>query len=201
MLRSRSTVSAWVANTCWRRSADALDQPQHERVRAAVLECVRGRAVEAQEDARAVAPLLGELRALERRRHRGRHVELAPPRQLREPRDVHRAQLDRRPATARARRRRSRSGRRARAARRARRAPRRAGSRRPTPHVRAGTRALLERGGDHRALVLHRAHEHADLLGRHAVRDQPLGLGRHGLGLRALRAAAPEAHAAAARRR
>ena len=63
--------------------------------------------------------------------------------------------------------------------------------------MRDGHRALLERGGDDRALVLHRAHQHADLVGRHAVRDQPLGLGRHGLGLGALRAAAPEAHPAA----
>ena len=101
--------------------------------------------------------------------------------------------------SARARPRRSRSGRPARAARRARRAPRRAGSRRPTPHARNGHRALLERGGDHGALALHRAHQHADLLGRHAAGDQLLGLGGHGLRLRALRAAAPEAHAAAAR--
>ena len=49
----------------------------------------------------------------QRGRDRRRHVELAPARQLREPRDVHRAQLDRRPRAAPAPPRRSRPGRRA----------------------------------------------------------------------------------------
>ena len=81
--------------------ADALDQPQHERVRAAVLEGVRGRAVEAQEGARPVAALLGELWALERRGHGGGHVELAAAGELRQPRHVHGTQLHRRPHSAR----------------------------------------------------------------------------------------------------
>ena len=38
--------------------ADALDQPEHERVGATVLEGARRGAVEAQEHPRAVAPLL-----------------------------------------------------------------------------------------------------------------------------------------------
>ena len=81
--------------------ADALDQPQHEGVGPPVLERVRGRAVEAQERARAVAALLGELRPLERRGHGRGHVELAPARELRQASHVHRAQLDGRPLSAR----------------------------------------------------------------------------------------------------
>ena len=46
---------------------------------------------------RAVAALGRELRRLERRRDAADHVELAAARELREPRDVDRAQLDRRP--------------------------------------------------------------------------------------------------------
>ncbi len=77
--------------------ADALDQPQDEGVGAAVLERRRSRAVQAQEGLRAVAPLGGQLRALERQRHGRGHVELAPARELGQPRDVHRVQADRRP--------------------------------------------------------------------------------------------------------
>ena len=73
--------------------ADPLYQPQHEGVGSAVLERGAGGAVEAQERAGAVAPLLGQLRALERGGHRRRHVELAPPSELGEPSDVDRAQL------------------------------------------------------------------------------------------------------------
>jgi hypothetical protein len=72
---------------------DALDEPQHEGVGAAVLERVRRRAVEPEEDARAVAPLLGQLRPLERRGDRRRHVELAAAGQLREAGHVHGSQL------------------------------------------------------------------------------------------------------------
>ena len=176
---------------------DPLHQPQHERVRAAVLERRRRGAVEAQEGLGPVAPLGRELRPLERGDDRRRHVELAPPRQLGEPRDVHRVQLDRRP------RQRAHHG---------------AGvggvgqGAQPGQHVAhlgalvvgGGARGaerqrpLLERGGDHRGLVLHRAHEHADLRGRHTTGHEPLGLGGHRLRLRALALRAPEAHLAAA---
>ena len=48
----------------------------------------------------------------------------------------------------------------------------------------------------------HRAHEHADVLGRDVLaRDQPLDLGRHRLRLRALGRAAPERDLARRRRR
>ena len=128
---------------------------------------------------------------------RGDHVELAPARDLGAAGDVDRAQLD-----GRARER----------------AHDRAGvagvdeqpqpgeqvahlgaleeRRRARQPVRHG--ALLERDGDRLALVADRAHEHADVLGRHVfARDQPLDLGGHRLGLRALVLAAPEGDLAA----
>ncbi len=112
--------------------ADALDQPQHEGVRPAVLEGVRGRAVEAQERLGAVAPLGRQLRSLERRHGRRRACRACAGGRAgsgaRRPPSAARSAG----ARARARRRPSRAGRPARAARRARRAPRRAGSTRPS---------------------------------------------------------------------
>ena len=180
--------------------ADALDQAQHEGVGAAVLEGARGGAVQAQEGARPVTALLGELRALERRRDRARHVELAAPGELRQPRDVDGTQLH-----GRARERAHHGA-----------GVRRVGERaQPGEHVAdlgalevgggaAGARrqrALLERRGDRGALGLDGAHQHADLVRWRPAGDQLLGLGCHGLRLGALGAAAPEAHAPAARTR
>ncbi len=178
--------------------ADALDQAQDEGVGAAVLEGARGRAIEPQEGAGAVTALLGELRALERGGDRARHVELAPPGELREPRHVHGAQLD------------GRSRQRAHDGARVGRVGERA---QPGEHVAdlgslevgggaagaSGQRALLERGCDRRSLCLDRAHQHADLVRRRPGGDQLLGLRCDGLRLGALGAAAPEADAPAAR--
>ena len=177
---------------------DPLDQAQHEGVGAAVVEGAGGGAVEAQERARPVAALLGELRALERGRNRARHVELAPAGELCEPRHVDGAQLDgwtrERPhhcaGVIRVRQRTQ-----------------------PGEHVAhlgalevgggaAGAgrhRALLERRGNRRALGLDGADEHADLGRRSAGCNQLLRLGGHRLRLCALCVAAPEAHAPAAR--
>ncbi len=77
--------------------ADPLDQPPHEDVGAALLERRRGCPVELEEALDPLARLGLDLRALERRLAGGDHVELAPPRDRRQPREVDRAQLDRRP--------------------------------------------------------------------------------------------------------
>ena len=197
MLRRRSAVSACVGEDLLAPQADPLDQPQHERVGAAVLERAAGRAVELQEGGCALAALGRELGPLERPRDRRGHVELAPAGELSQARDVHRAQLDRRA--------RERAHDRARVVR-VRQQPQ------PGEHVAhlgalevgggpggpERQRPLLERGGDHPALVLHRPHEHADLRRLDSLlHDQPLALRPHGLGLGALGAATPEAHAAA----
>ena len=61
------------------------------------------------------------------------------------------------------------------------------------PDEPVGHGALLQRGRDRLALAAHRAHEHADVLGRDALaRDQPLDVGGDRLRLRALVRAAPE---------
>ena len=176
---------------------EALDQAVDVEVRARGVERRRGRAVELEERADALARLGRDLRRLERGAERGDHVELAPARDLRAAGDVDRAQLDGRP--------RERAHDRAGVARideqpqpgeqvahlGALEERRRA--REPVRH-----RALLERDGDRLALVADRAHEHADVLGRHLLaRDEPLDLGGHGLGLRALALAAPERDLAA----
>ena len=96
MLRSRSTVSAWVANTCWRRTPMRSISLSTKRSGRRFSNAPEAAPVQAQERLRAVAPLGGELRALQRGRHRRGQVELAPPGQLGEPRHVHGVDLDRR---------------------------------------------------------------------------------------------------------
>ena len=169
MLRSRSTVSACVANTCWRRRPMRSIRRSTKASGRRSSKAFEAERYSSQEHARAVAALLGELRALERGRDGRGHVELAAPRQLRQARHVHGAQLDRRAA--------QRPHHRARVVRVGERAQ-------PGEHVAhlgalevgggaagaGGHGALLERGRDHRALALHRAHQHRDPLGRHAAR-------------------------------
>jgi hypothetical protein len=152
--------------------------------------------VQLQEAEDPLARLGRQLRRLGRSDQRADHVELAPARDLHAAREVDRPQLDRRACE---------------------RAHHRAGvagvEQQPQPgeHVldlgaleerrragqRVGHRALLQRDRHRLALVAHRAHEHADLLGRHAGARETFDLGRHALRLRALVCAAPEAHRAA----
>ena len=160
-----------------------------------------GRAVELEEAEDPLARLGRQLRRLGRGDERADHVELAPPRDLHAAREVDRAQLDRRAGE------RADDGarvggvdeqpqprehvldlgaleerRRARQAVRARRAPR-APRRPPGPRCAPSARAPRSRSG---------AHPRA---------DEPLDLGRDGLGLGALVRRAPEAHLAAGRGR
>ena len=173
----------------------ALDQPEDERVRPAVLERGAGGAVQAQEVLGAVAALGRQLRALQRGRHRRRHVQLAPPRQLRQAGDVHRVQPDRRTDHH------------------AHRGPRvRRVGQQPQPgqqvaHLGAlevgrgpvqaeRQRPFLQRRAHHGAVPHRRGHQHGDPLGIGSGGDQPGCPGGDGLCLRALGCAAPEAHAA-----
>ena len=128
---------------------DALDQPVHERVGAAVLEGARRRAVEPEERLRPVAALGRELRALERGRDRRATMSSLRRRAS----WVSRAMSTERSSTGgRDERAHHRAGvgrvGQQRAARRARRAPRRAGSRRRRRSA-GRDRALLQRRGDH----------------------------------------------------
>ena len=179
-------------------AADAhpLDQPQHERVRAPVLERRARRPVQAQEVLGAVAALGRQLRPLERGADRRRHVELAPPGQLGQPGDVHRVQPHRGP------RHHAHGG---------------AGvgrvGQQPQPgqqvaHLGAlevggravqaeGQRPLLERRAHHGAVAHGRGHQHRHPRRVGAGAHQRGRLGRHRLRLGALGRAAPEAHAAA----
>ena len=177
--------------------SDALDQAQDEGVRPAVLEGAGRGAVEPKEGAHPVAALLGELWALERGGRGRGHVQPAAASELGETRHVDRAQLDRWAAQ------RPHHG---------------AGvarvgqSAQPGQHVAylgalevggraAGARRhrpLLQRGGQHGPLVLHRPHQHADLLRGDPAGDELFGFRGHGLGLRTLGTAAPEAHPSAA---
>ena len=178
---------------------EPLDQAVDVEVGAGGVERRRGRAVELEERADALARLGRDLRRLERGAERGDHVELAAAGDLGAAGDVDRAQLDRR------------AGERAHdgagvAGVDEQPQPRqqvahlgaleeRRGAREPVRH-----RALLERDRHRLALVADRAHEHADVLGRDVLaRDQPLDLGGDGLRLRALVVAAPERDLAAGR--
>ena len=120
---------------------DPLDQPPHEDVGAALLHRRRGFAVELEEGLDPLARLGRDLRALQRRLAGGDHVDLAPPGDRRQPRQVGRAQLDRRPGQRPRRRGRVVRGRRAPAARRSRRAPRAAGRAPPGRRGGRGCRA------------------------------------------------------------
>ena len=113
--------------------AEAVDQPVHEQVRTGRVERAEGAALQFQEGEDPLAGLGRDLRGFRRGGHRRDHVELAPARDLDDPGEVDRAQLDRRCAPSRARRRRRRADRSAGAARRARRAPRPARRRRSPP--------------------------------------------------------------------
>ena len=95
--RSRSTTSAWAANSCWRRSPSrSISRWTYRSGRRGVDRRHAG-AVELEEHADALARLGRHLRRLDRRRQRRDHVELAPAGDLGAAGDVDRAQLDRRP--------------------------------------------------------------------------------------------------------
>ena len=149
--------------------------------------------VQAQEAEHALARLGRELGRLRRGDERGDHVELAPPGDLDAAREVDGAQLDR--------------GARQRADDR----PGVGGvDEQPQPgqdvldlraleegaraHEPVRHRALLERDGERLALAADGAHDDPDVAGRDAGAHEPLDLAGHGLGLRALVRAAPEAH-------
>ncbi len=175
---------------------EAVDEAVHEEVGARGVEGAGGRAVQLEEAQDALARLGRQLGRLGGGHQRADHVELAPARDLHAARDVDRPQLDRR----------AREG-----------AHHGAGvagideQAQPGEHVldlgaleergRAGQAvghgAFLEGHGDRLTLVAHRAHQHADVLRRHAGAHEPLDLGRRALRLGALVGAAPEAHAAA----
>ena len=74
-----------------------LDQPPHEDVGTPLLQRRRRGAVELQEGLDPLPRLGLDLGAVERRLAGGDHVQLAPPCDRRQPRQVARAQLDRRP--------------------------------------------------------------------------------------------------------
>ncbi len=173
--------------------ADPLDQPPHEDVGAAFLHRRRGFAVELQEGLDPLPRLGRDLRAFQRRLAGGDHVELAPPRDRRQPRQVGGAQLDRRPGQ------RPRRGRRVVGI-----------GEHPQPgdrvaHLGAleerrrageveGDAALLHRRRDRPALGRRVVDQHADLLRRGPGRQQVLDLAGHRLRLRPLVGAAPEPH-------
>ena len=77
--------------------ADALDQAAHEDVGAAFLHRRRRFSVELEEGLDSLPSLGRDLGALEGRVAGGDHVDLPPPGNRRQPRQVGRAQLDRRP--------------------------------------------------------------------------------------------------------
>ena len=165
--------------------ADALDQPPHEDVGAALLHRRRGGAVELEEGLDPLARLGLELGAVERRLAAGDHVELAPPGDRRQPRQVAGAQLDRRPGQR----------------------PRRGGGvvgvgEHPQPGDRVahlgpleerrrpgeveGDAALLHRRGDRAALAGRVGDEDADRVRGGAAGEQVLDLARDRLRLGAL---------------
>ena len=76
---------------------DPLDEAAHEDVGAPILHHRRCCAVELQEVLEVLAGIGWDLRALQRRLGGGDHVELAAARDRRQPRQVYRAKLHRRP--------------------------------------------------------------------------------------------------------
>ncbi len=171
--------------------ADALDQPPHEDVGAALLHRRRGGVVELEEGLDPLARLGLELGAVEGGLAGGDHVLLAAPGDRRQPRQVAGAQFDRRP------------GQRPRHRRRV------VGiGQRPQPGDRVanlgpleerrgageveGDAALLHRRRHRAALAGRLGDEHADLLRLGAADDQLLDLAGDGLGLGALVRALPE---------
>ena len=96
MLRSRSTVSAWVANTCWRRMPTrsirrSTNASGRRSSKAAQAGRYRRRKYWARSRPSGVS--CGPSSAAD---HGRGHVQLAPPRQLGQARDVHRVQPHRR---------------------------------------------------------------------------------------------------------
>jgi hypothetical protein len=77
--------------------SDPLYQPVHIQIGAGCVERRHARAVQLQKHADPLPGLGGNLRRLGGRRQGRHHVELAAPRDLRAPSDVHRAQVDRGP--------------------------------------------------------------------------------------------------------
>ena len=154
--------------------ADALDQPPHEDVGAALLHRRRGGVVELEEGLDPLPRLGLELGAVEGRLAGGDHVLLAPPRDRRQPRQVAGAQLDRRP------RQRPRHRRRV------------AGvGERPQPGDRVAHLGPLEEGGgagevEGDAALLHRRRDRAALArpGRRRARRSPPGRRRRRAGAR-----------------
>ena len=193
-LTSRSAVSGLAANSRWRRRPTRSIRRRTKTSARISLERVRRGAVQAQEGLNPVARLGRQLRALERRLERRDHVELAPPGDRRDLRQVDRAQVDRRPGERADRPRPRRRGRRASAARRARRGPRGAGRRRRrrrTGTGRCAPRARRRPAGPRasRSRRSRRSRSGAHLAGG----EQVLDLARDRLGLGAVVLAAPEA--------
>ena len=177
---------------------EPVDEAVDEEVGPRAVERLRRLAVQAQERVDVLARLGRKLRRLGRRAQRRDHVELAPPRDLHDARDVDRAQRDRRAGE---------------------RAHDRAGVGRVGEQAQPGEhvahlglgeevgladgaqrdRALLEGERDLAPLVARRAHDDADPLRRAAAAHEPLDLGGDRLRLGAVVGGAPEAHRAARR--
>ena len=170
---------------------DPLDQPPHEDVGSALLHRRRRRPVELEEGLDPLPRLGLDLGAVERRLAGRDHVELAPPRDRRQPRQVARAQLDRRPGQSTGRGggvvgigQHPQPGDRV-----AHLGPLEQGRR---PREVEGDAPLLHRGRDVPALAHRIVDQDADRFRSRPVRDQVLGFPRHGLRLRPLVGAAPK---------
>ena len=170
---------------------DPLDQAADEDVGAALLHRRRGFAVELEEVLDPLAGLGRDPRALERRLAGRDHVELAPPRDRRQPREVGGGQLDRRPGQRPRRRRRvGRVGEHPQPGDRVAHLGPLEERRRPGEVERDP--ALLHRRRDRPAPHHRVVDQDADVVGPGPAREQGLDLAGDGLGLGALVGAAPE---------